>query len=149
MRNMVVLVLLGLGASAIAQSFITEVRPQEGEDLAQSCHYELTLVSKDKETRGVWVIYDRGPQITSFYKDSSVIALARKRHLALLLAHQCNSIDAPGGSNEIGHVPLSRSWSSALHCADPILTAESASGTLYGTTSPAWILRYRSALCSL
>lgn len=96
---------LGIGTCLHAQSFQTTVQPLPTEDLAQECHYELTLPNRDRRVLGLLVIYDRGPQITSFYSDSEVIALAKRHGLGLLLAHQCNSKNAPGGPEEMDMDP--------------------------------------------
>jgi hypothetical protein len=105
MRRAILAIFISFAANALAQSFQTTVQPQPKEDLAQSCHYELTLVAGKQKVHGVWVIYDRGPQITSFYSDPDVAALAKRNQLALLLAHQCNSINAPGGPEEMDMDP--------------------------------------------
>jgi len=100
-----------------AQSFQTTVAPAPGEDLARDCRYDLTLVTGKKPIHGIWVIYDRGPQLTSFYSDADVAALAKRHRLALLLAHQCNSINAPGGPQEMDMDPthgVGRALSTAI-----------------------------------
>jgi pimeloyl-ACP methyl ester carboxylesterase len=105
MQRAILAILVSFAANAFAQSFQTTVQPQPKEDLAQSCHYELTLAAGKQKVHGVWVVYDRGPQITSFYSDPDVTALAKRNRLALLLAHQCNSINAPGGPDEMDMDP--------------------------------------------
>src|SRR5580658_6216426 len=105
MRRIALAILLSFGSGLLAQSFQTTAAPAPGEDLARACHYDLTLVTGKKPINGIWVIYDRGPQITSFYSDADVIALAKRRSLALMLAHQCNSINAPGGPEEMDMDP--------------------------------------------
>ena len=98
-------ILLGTCTCVQAQSFRTTVQPLPAEDLAQECHYELTLLGNGGPISGLWIIYDRGPQITSFYSDPDVIAFAKRHSLGLLLAHQCNSKDAPGGPQEMDMDP--------------------------------------------
>jgi dienelactone hydrolase len=98
-------VVLAIGTCLPAQSFRTAVEPLPAEDLAQACHYELTLPNGDRRVLGLLVIYDRGPQITSFYSDSDVLAFAKRHDLGLLLAHQCNSKNAPGGPEEMDMDP--------------------------------------------
>lgn len=105
MRPIIIAIFLSFGTNLLAQSFQTTVAPEPGEDLARDCHYDLTLVTGNKTINGIWVIYDRGPQITSFYSDADVTSLAKRHRLALLLAHQCNSINAPGGRGEMDMDP--------------------------------------------
>jgi dienelactone hydrolase len=105
MFRALVCTLLGIGTCVHGQSFRTTVQPLPAEDLAQACHYELTLPTRGRTILGLWVINDRGPQITSFYSDPGVIALAKRHGLGLLLAHQCNSKNAPGGPEEMDMDP--------------------------------------------
>ena len=105
MQRAIVSFLFCAGTYLHAQSFTTSVQPLSGEDLAKDCHYEMTLPKADKTVHGVWVIYDRGPQITSFYSDHDVSKLAERHSLGLLLAHQCNSKNAPGGPEEMDMNP--------------------------------------------
>ena len=105
MRRALLCTLFSLGTCIHAQSFQTVVQPLPAEDLAHDCHYELTLPKEAKRIHGLWILYDRGPQITSFYSDPDVIALAKRRGLGLLLAHQCNSRNAPGGPEEMDMDP--------------------------------------------
>lgn len=118
MRRIVLAILLSFGIDLLAQSFQATVVPRPGEDLARDCHYDLTLPTGKKMVNGIWVIYDRGPQITSFYSDADVITLAKRHRLALLLAHQCNSINAPGGPEEMDMDPthgVGRALSTAIN----------------------------------
>ena len=80
MRRVILAIFIGFAANTFAQSFHTTVQPQPKEDLAKSCHYDLTLVAGKQKFRGVWIIYDRGPQITAFYSDPDVAALARRNN---------------------------------------------------------------------
>ncbi len=105
MRRALVIILLSLGTCASGQSFQTTVQPEPAENLAHECHYDLTLVDKKHTVEGLVVLYDRGPQITSFYSDAEVGAFASRHALALLLAHQCNSKNAPGGPEEMDMDP--------------------------------------------
>lgn len=105
MRRLLFSLLMFIAASVQAQSFETTVSPQPGEDIAQDCHYQMLLPNGDAGARGLWVIYDRGPQITSFYSDPIVVAFAKRHDLGLLLAHQCNGTDAPGGPEEMDMDP--------------------------------------------
>lgn len=94
-----------IAAFAHAQSFQTTVSPQPREDLAQDCRYQMSLPNGSERVLGLWVIYDRGPQITSFYSDPDVVAFAKRHGMGLLLAHQCNGKDAPGGPKEMDMDP--------------------------------------------
>ena len=98
-------ILLSIGTCVHAQSFKTSVQPLPGEDLVCECKYEMTLPDGEKKIHGLWVIYDRGPQITSFYSDPEVTKFTRRHGLGLLLAHQCNGRNAPGGPEEMDMDP--------------------------------------------
>ncbi|SFS17494.1 hypothetical protein SAMN05421771_3174 [Granulicella pectinivorans] len=63
--------------------------PQPGENIAQPCQYEVSFPAAQVPVKAAWVIYDRGPDITSFYTDPGVIAFASKNSIAMVLAHQC------------------------------------------------------------
>ena len=71
--------------------FQTSVSPQEGEDLASNCTYELTLLDPSRPVRGVWVIFDRGRDMLRYYGDPDVQAFAQRNDFALLLAFHCRA----------------------------------------------------------
>ena len=105
MRQAFLIILLCVASCAAAQSFRTSVAPRDGEDLDQECRYEMTLARSTNEVRGLWVIYDRGPQVTSFYSDPDVAKLARRFGIGLVLAHHCKGKYAPGGPEEMDMDP--------------------------------------------
>lgn len=55
---LLVLVLVG-GSAVAAETFHTTVAPRDGEDIAEPCKYELTLLDPSKRIEGVWVIFER------------------------------------------------------------------------------------------
>ena len=89
----------------MAQSIQTTVTPLAGEDFTGSCHYEITMPGGNRPVRAVWVIFDRGRDITKFYSDAAVVGFARREGMALMLAHQCAGKNAPGGAQEMDMDP--------------------------------------------
>jgi pimeloyl-ACP methyl ester carboxylesterase len=89
----------------LAQSNQTTVTPLADEDFSGACHYEITLPQGNKPVRAVWVIFDRGRDITKFYSDAEVVGFARREGMALMLAHQCAGKNAPGGAQEMDMDP--------------------------------------------
>lgn len=69
----------------------TTVQPLPSEDIAQPCQYELTIPEGLRSIRAVWVIFDRGRELAALYRDTEVLAFARRENLALLLPRHCRS----------------------------------------------------------
>lgn len=69
--------------------YTTTVTPRAGEDLRGACQYEMTIPQPAVATRAVWVIFDRGPEVTALYNDPGVFKFAEKQRLALVLARHC------------------------------------------------------------
>jgi hypothetical protein len=55
-------VLLVAASCLAAQGAVyqTAVAPLPDDDLASTCQYELTLPDRERNVRGIWVIFDRG-----------------------------------------------------------------------------------------
>ncbi len=85
------LALLVLAPASIAETreFRTSVVPQQGETLAGSCVYQLSLPVTDRAVRGVLVIFDRGEQVRNLYSDATVVQFAAQSELGILLAQHC------------------------------------------------------------
>jgi hypothetical protein len=92
-----ILLNLVLSSLSIAQSvrYETSVTPLPNEDIASSCHYELTIPTSTRTVMAVWVIFDRGSDVHDLYTDQEVFAFARRFQIALLLHGHC-----PGKSEE-------------------------------------------------
>jgi len=104
MRRVLIL-LFAFSSSVLAQSDQTTVTPLPDEDFSGPCHYEITLPAGDRHVRAVWVIFDRGRDIMKFYSDPDVVAFARGHDMAIMMPHQCNGKNAPGGSDEMDMEP--------------------------------------------
>jgi dienelactone hydrolase len=78
-------------ASAQTAHYETLVKPAQDEDLASDCRYELTIPNPTHPIRAVWVIFERGRELTAFYRDAEVMAFARRQQLALMLPRHCRS----------------------------------------------------------
>jgi dienelactone hydrolase len=78
-------------AAAQTARYETFVQPAQDEDIARDCRYELTLPNSTRPIRAVWVIFERGSELTTFYQDPEVIAFARRQRIALMLARHCPS----------------------------------------------------------
>jgi dienelactone hydrolase len=92
--------LVPFSAPALAQGpaygqavYTTTVTPRTGEDLRSPCQYELTIPQPAVAARAVWVIFDRGREVTALYNDPEVFRFADKQRLALLLARHCASTE--------------------------------------------------------
>jgi dienelactone hydrolase len=85
--------LIWISSTAAAQTarYETSVKPAPDEDLARDCRYELTLPNPTRPIRAVWVIFERGRELTTFYRDPEVIAFAQRQGIALMLAFNCPS----------------------------------------------------------
>lgn len=75
----------------VPEDRITHVDPQPGEDIQQACEYRLALPSNPQPFRAAWVIFDRGPDFTEFYRSRQARAFAASHRLALVLAMHCRS----------------------------------------------------------
>jgi hypothetical protein len=86
-----ILLIVGLFPVAFAQSvrYETSVPPLPDEDVASSCHYELTIPSQVKKVMAVWVIFDRGRDVHELYSDQAVLQFAGRFRVALLLHGHC------------------------------------------------------------
>lgn len=82
-------------------TFQTSVAPQPDEDLAEACRYELTLTSRSRGIRGVWVIFERSRDMLLYYRDPDVRAFARRHDLALLFPYHCRSKSETGGDMNV------------------------------------------------
>jgi hypothetical protein len=78
-------------ATAQTARYETLVKPAQDEDLAGDCHYELTIPNPTHQIRAVWVIFERGRELTTFYRDAEVVAFAQRQQLALMLPRHCRS----------------------------------------------------------
>jgi dienelactone hydrolase len=83
-----------LGSLAVAQSPVsplhTSVAPKEGEDIAKACEYDMAAPPSG-ELRAVFVIFERGRDMQSFYADPVVRSFAEKQHIALMMPRHCAS----------------------------------------------------------
>ena len=77
--------------------FQTSIAPQEDEDLAAPCRYELTIPDTPLTIRGVWVIFERGRDMLRFYGDPDVHAFAKRHGWALLLPFHCRAKSGTDG----------------------------------------------------
>jgi dienelactone hydrolase len=86
-----IFLLVGLCTFSLAQSirYETSVAPLPEEDIASSCHYELTIPSQVKKVMAVWVIFDRGRDVHELYSDEAVLQFAGRFRIALLLHGHC------------------------------------------------------------
>src|SRR5262252_2326711 len=66
--------LVWIASTAAAQTarYETLVKPAQDEDLAGDCRYELTIPNPTHPIRAVWVIFERGRELTTFYRDTEV-----------------------------------------------------------------------------
>jgi hypothetical protein len=88
------------GRAAIAAQelvFQTSVIPQQDEDLAAPCRYEITLTNPSRTIQGVWVIFERSRDMLEYYRDADVRTFARRHDLALLFPFHCRSRSETGG----------------------------------------------------
>ena len=85
--------LVWITSSAAAQTtrYETAVKPAPDEDIARNCRYELTLPNPARPIRAVWVIFERGREVTTLYRDPEVIAFAQRQQIALMMAWNCPS----------------------------------------------------------
>ena len=106
------------GDSKVEQpiTFEASVAPEPGEDLAQACTYELTLISGSRPLRGVWTIFERSRETMAYYQDAEVRAFARRHDLALLFPRHCPSKSQTGGDMNVNPMKgLGRSLFAALN----------------------------------
>jgi hypothetical protein len=54
-------------AQSAVTSFHTIVAPKSGEDVANPCEYELRILSEGKRIHGLFVVFERGPELQHFY----------------------------------------------------------------------------------
>jgi hypothetical protein len=71
------------------------------ETLAGPCLYRLTLPQPELAVKGILVIFDRGEQVRSLYSDSTVLQVAERSELGILLALHCPA----KGSEDIDVIP--------------------------------------------
>jgi dienelactone hydrolase len=81
-----------LAQSAIT-SFHTIVAPKLGEDVANPCEYDLRILSENKRIHGLFVVFERGPELQHFYEEPEIAAFAREHDLALLMPMGCPAKD--------------------------------------------------------
>jgi dienelactone hydrolase len=113
-----ILLIVGLCSLSFAQSvrYETSVAPLPDEDIASSCHYELTIPSQVKTVIAVWVIFDRGRDVHELYSDEAVLRFAEGFRIALLLHGHCPG-KRPEDHNDMNMDPargLGRALSAAL-----------------------------------
>jgi hypothetical protein len=60
-------------AAAQTARYETLVKPAQDEDLAGDCRYELTIPNPTRPIRAVWVIFERGRELTTLYRDAEVV----------------------------------------------------------------------------
>jgi dienelactone hydrolase len=78
-------------AAAQTARYETSVKPAQDEDLTGDCRYELTIPNPTRPIRAVWVIFERGRELTTLYRDAEVVAFAQRLQLALMLPRHCRS----------------------------------------------------------
>jgi predicted esterase len=80
-------------AQSAVTSFHTIVAPKSGEDVANPCEYELRIFSENKRIHGLFVVFERGPELQHFYEEPEIAAFAREHDLALLMPMGCPAKD--------------------------------------------------------
>lgn len=80
-------------AQSAVTSFRTIVAPKSGEDVANPCEYELRILSEDKRIHGLFVVFERGPELQHFYEEPEIAAFAREHDLAMLMPMGCPAKD--------------------------------------------------------
>jgi hypothetical protein len=85
----------GLSQDTIT-SFHTTVAPKTSEDVANPCKYELRILNANKRIRGLFVVFERGPELQHFYEEPEVAAFAREHDLAMLMPMICPATDHGG-----------------------------------------------------
>lgn len=88
---------LSAGSQSRPAQLKTVVEPLPGDNLAGPCSFQFTLPEPQKPVRAIWITYDRGYDIESYYRDPEVLAFSRKSQIALILAHQCPAREPPTG----------------------------------------------------
>lgn len=134
----------------------TSVTPLPGEELAGPCIYDLQLTAPKVTQTGVLVIFERGDS-AALFADTDVQAMTAKLSMAMVYAHQCNSV--PGGDIQAdGNVGPGRALFTALTQfasmtkhpelanADVVLFGFSAGGVLSITTTNAFPERVLGAI---
>ena len=80
-------------AQSAVTSFHTIVAPKPGEDVADPCQYELRILTERKRIHGLFVVFERGPELQHFYEEPEVAAFAREHDLAMLMPMGCPAKD--------------------------------------------------------
>ena len=99
MRATVVLLIITVAgrceglAQRMTTSFQTVVAPESGEDVANPCKYELRILSANKRIRGLFVVFERGPELQHFYEEPEVAAFAEQHDLEMLMPMDCPAKD--------------------------------------------------------
>ena len=98
MRATVVLLIISSAsrcglAQRVTTSFHTVVAPESGEDIADPCNYELRILSANQRIRGLFVVFERGPELQHFYEEPEVAAFAEQHDLAMLMPMNCPAKD--------------------------------------------------------
>jgi dienelactone hydrolase len=78
-------------AQSEVTSFHTIVPPKPGEDVAAPCQYDLRILSENKRIHGLFVVFERGPELQHFYEEPEVADFARKHDLAMFMPMGCPS----------------------------------------------------------
>ena len=80
-------------AQSAVTSFHTIIAPKSGEDVANPCEYDLRILSEDKRIHGLFVVFERGPELQHFYEEPEIAAFAREHDLAMLMPMGCPAKD--------------------------------------------------------
>jgi predicted esterase len=80
-------------AQSAVTSFHTIVAPKSGEDVANPCEYDLRILSEGKRIHGLFVVFERGPELQHFYEEPEIAAFAREYDLAMLMPMGCPAKD--------------------------------------------------------
>ena len=97
LRCWIVLLIAHPAAATTGVVFQISVAPQENEDLASPCRYEMTLPDPQRTISGVWVIFERGRDMLRYYGDPDVHAFARRHGWALVMPFHCRAKSGTDG----------------------------------------------------
>ncbi len=114
---MVVLFVAASVASPQPTTWKTTIQPLPGENLQSACLFEFALPAPASPVRAVWITYDRGYDITRYYRDPDVVSFARRHRVALMLARQCPAKDPPTGERGEMDMDVSRGVARSIFAA--------------------------------
>lgn len=112
-----IVVALSANGAGHQQEFKTTVQPLDGENLRGQCSFELWVPSAIKSLRSVWITYDRGDDITRYYRDAGVRTFAQDNAIALMLARQCPAKNPPTGEQGEMDMDMSRGVARSIFAA--------------------------------